>query len=343
MPDENSPIDADPHAESVTQPADNVPRGNRVIQLVLIPLLLVASFVLVIVLFSRVAHHGVEPMDLVRALQQPNRESWHNALALATVLREPEYEAVKRDKQVADQLVRILDDQIQSAKMDPGSVKLRAYLCRALGEFHRPEVLPTLVRAAGTARDTAETDVQQAAVEAIAVLANNVGVEAIRADDPCRETLLQLVEPHASPGADRQRPAAVRTAAAYTLGVIGGSRAEERLVRLLEDPAADVRYNAALGLARHGNTTAMPVLCAMLDPDNEEVVAGETSDRGREWKRELVVNNAIRAVLKLAESKPHIDLDEVIAILRNLAESQNSAKITTLADEALHALQSRGD
>lgn len=52
--------------------------------------------------------------------------------------------------------------------------------------------------------------------------------------------------------ASRSDDAPLRGAAAFTLGVVGGDEAVERLVQLAADDNDDVRFNAALGLAQTG-------------------------------------------------------------------------------------------
>ena len=148
-------------------PGDRSRRGNPLMQLVVVPLSIVVCFVIVVVLFSRLAHRGVDPEELVRSLERADRDSWQNAVSLAQVLREPRYDAVKEDAALASRLARLTEQHIESAQMDPASIRLRSYLCRALGEFRCPVVLPALELAARTRRDAKEAEVQQAAVRVI--------------------------------------------------------------------------------------------------------------------------------------------------------------------------------
>ena len=60
----------------------------------------------------------------------------------------------------------------------------------------------------------------------------------------------------------------LRSSATFALGVIGGPGAGERLGQLVEDGDDDVRYNAAIGLARQGADAAWQPLEEMLSlPD----------------------------------------------------------------------------
>jgi HEAT repeat protein len=181
-------------------------------------------------------------------------------------------------------------------------------------------------------------DVRRSAVEAMAVLAGNVGPDRLRADAACVETLLAISGEPRGRGRDAGRRGSLRAAAAFTWGVVGGAPAVERLETLLQDPHPDVRFNAALGLARQGHEAAIPVLCTMLDAANGTVVAGEESAGARRWKRDLVLRNAIRAALRLADQRPAADLGRLRAALQKLATSQASLEVRVQAAEAVQAL-----
>ncbi len=51
----------------------------------------------------------------------------------------------------------------------------------------------------------------------------------------------------------------------YALGALPGAAQIDTLRTALEDAAPDVRWNAAVALARHGNRDGVPVLRQMLD------------------------------------------------------------------------------
>ena len=65
------------------------------------------------------------------------------------------------------------------------------------------------------------------------------------------------------------------------MGVIGGGKAESTLETLLSDGHSDVRYNAATGLARHGNARAVDVLLEMLDPAEAARIEATEAGPGR--------------------------------------------------------------
>ena len=66
---------------------------------------------------------------------------------------------------------------------------------------------------------------------------------------------------YTAPDAD----AGIRKMVVYALGALPGDAQVDTLRTALEDPVADVRWNAAMALARHGSTDGVPVLRQMLD------------------------------------------------------------------------------
>ena len=309
------------------------------IRFVLIPLSLVAALVALGLLLGWLVSPSVDPKELIQDLGQDERGNWRKALALANLLRDPDCAEIRRDPDVAKQLALLLGAEIDAAQMDEDRIKLRIFLCRALGEFETARALPELIRAGLAERDPAEIDVRRSAVEAIAVVVSQIGPEQVRDEEAILAMVLDAGDQFGDRHEDADGRARLRGSAAFLLGVLGGSRALERLVQLLEDPVPDVRYNAATGLARHGRAEAFDVLQEMLDPDRVDAVYGEPSAEGREWKRALVMTNAIRAVTQLAERTPSSDFGPLIVRLEHLADAGVSRPVQIEARETLHALK----
>ncbi len=331
-----------PLAQSVDEDVTPAATSNArfILQLVLLPMLIVAIIAAVWLLFSWIAHADADPENLVRDLKKPNDVSWQEALTLANLLRNPKYEEVKRDTQIANELASVLQTQIESAQVDAKQIKVQSFLCRALGEFKVPDVLPVLIQAAQGGRDDAAMDVRCSALEAIAVLATNLEAESLREDPELLDVLLAASSEYGEDAKEKSRRDNLRTVAAFTLGVIGGDQGVLCLERLLDDASPNVRYNAATGLARHGSIAAIPVLLEMLDPDNELAVGSEESDEGREWKRVVVLTNAIRATRQLAQKNPSANLAQLRTALDILVSSDVQHGVHIEARETLHALPS---
>jgi len=338
---ENTPSEGPtcPSAEDPAQPAD-VPNAGCLMKLVVIPMLIVAIFAGVWLVFGLLAHVGSDPKELIDDLKKEKDISWQKALTLANMLRDSQYQDLKRDPKIAADVASVLQSQIESGAVDAKAVKLRVFLSRALGEFEVPDVVPALIQAARFERDAAEVDVRRSALEAIAVLATNIGPEELRKNEQLMDVVLEASTEQGEGPVDKSRRDDLRLTAAFTLGVIGGDRSIERLELLLDDPYPNARYNAATGLARHGKVVAIPVLVEMLDPDNPFSVEMEKSDEAKQWKRDLVVTNAIRAVRQLAEKNSAADLSQLKAALEKVIGSGLKPGVRTEARETLHALNS---
>ena len=228
----NQPINPDDSLPPVEPPS-----AAFLVQLFLVPGIIVAIIVCVWLAFHWLAHLGNDPQAYVRTLRRANEGRWQAALNLANDLRGPSGSGLKADVKLASELGSILDDEIASGRTGEQTETLRLYLCRALGEFTVPEAASALVRRVNENNDDLTT---QAAIEAIAVLATNLqkaGRSFENRDDVVAAVLAATTSANSR----------VRDACGFTLGVLGGERSIDGLLRLVGDPSADVRSNAALG------------------------------------------------------------------------------------------------
>jgi HEAT repeat protein len=174
--------------------------------------------------------------------------------------------------------------------------------------------------------------VRRSAIEAIAVLASTVGPASLRTRPHLMPVLLEAA-------GDSRGP--VRSAAAFTLGVLGGRQAEAKLEALLVDGHPDVRYNAATGLARHGNAKAVAVLVEMLDPNESAGIDVEKQRSARDFKRATILVNALRASSRLASANPTADLGRLVFAVEQLARTDVRPEIRVQAIEVLNQLKDR--
>lgn len=309
------------------------------LRLLFIPLVIVAAIVLIWAILRWPARRTVSPRDLVRELGPSGKSDWQQAYALAELLADPEHGERREDAALAAELAALLQVQLDAGEMDVNRIQLRVFLCRALGEFAVPTGLPVLIQAARQERNPAEIAVRRAALEALAALADRVGPRPLQSNKTLIEILVTAARDH-GPGAEAPaQRAGLRASAAFGLGVLGGEPSLEELQRLLDDPCPNVRYNAAAGLARHGRAAAIPMLLTMLDPNNADAVADETSAAGRAWKRSLVWTNGIRAATQLAERNPAADCRPLATALEVLVNSEVPDSVRGQARELLRALR----
>lgn len=285
----NQPINPDDSLPPVEPPS-----AAFLVQLFLVPGVIVAIIVCVWLAFHWLAHLGNDPQAYVRTLRRANEGRWQAALNLANDLRGPNGSGLKADVKLASELGSILDDEVGSGRTGEQSETLRLYLCRALGEFSVPEAAPALVRRVNANDDDPAT---QAAIEAIAVLATNLqnaGRSFENRDDVVAAVLAATTSANSR----------VRDACGFTLGVLGGERSIDGLLRLVGDPSADVRSNAALGLARLGQPDAYDTLSEMLALEDVYLDEKTPDDKmqSERYKRALVVVNALRGITMLIDA-----------------------------------------
>ena len=163
----------------------------------------------------------------------------------------------------------------------------------------------------------AETDVRRSAIEAIAVLAEKLK----KAKPPARLEHDELVPTMTALAADANP--VIRSTVAFALGVLEDDSLRETQRHLLIDPNADVRFNAAVGLARAGDEAAVDVLIEMLEPADNAGVALEKHPALREQKLGLILVNGLRAVEQLLKANKELDpsrLKEAIGKVKDNAE-----------------------
>ncbi len=338
----NSPVSPQEGAvlEKTTNPDDTLPpveppNSAFILQLFLIPAIIVTIIVCVWLMFSWLAHMGNDPQKLVQDIRKMNSASWQKALVLANMLRNDEYDHLKDDPKLAGELADLLKAQLVESGKDDRSIKLRRFLCRAIGEFRTPEGMPALLIAATQEKNERDVEVRRSALAAIAILTSQVGSERARENPEVLSTLIAASKERASSDPQRSERAAIRSTAAFALGVLGGTEATDRLAKMTLDSEPDVRYNAATGLARNGDERAVTVLKQMLDPNNKQAVRGEKSESAKERKRLDVMGNAIRAIVKLKEQNLAWDSSEVRDELQSLADKNALNSITLEARAAL--------
>ena len=142
-------------------------------------------------------------------------------------------------------------------------------------EFEIPEGMNALISAMKKTDTESEIEIGRSAVESLSILIQNLGPESQREN---KELLAALIE---TSNIQAQNPGLqikidqLRSTIGFALGVLGGEEAMTRLQGMLSDSFPNARFNAAAGLARHGDLSGKNVLLEMLDAESESVVAGE--------------------------------------------------------------------
>jgi HEAT repeat protein len=292
-------------APPVTQAAEDAPaprrRGARlVLDLLVFPLVIVAVGVGIFVLFGLITAEGKaagDYLDLIRTGDSNRR--WQAAYELSRVIRARPGPGVS-DPRLARQMVSLFDD---AADDDP---RVRRFLALALGRLGDREGVPVLVEYLKGAQHVGGQD-PETRIYAVWAL-GAIG------DEAAMPTLLGLIT-HEDPG--------LRKTAAHALGVFRTEDAQRALAQALEDPIGDVRWNAALALARHGDPAAVPVLVEMLDRDQVARDEAVTPAQAEE-----ILLQAIAAASRLPDAR-------LSSRLAELGDSDASLKVRAAARRGL--------
>lgn len=315
---ETNPIASRPRSGDELLPPVEPPSAGFIVQLFVVPAVIVLLIVAVWLTVSWLVHR-TRPMDLIQGLEGAGVARWQRASELADILRNERFAEFKRNHAAAAKLAGILEREIDAADavggMNPESVMLRFFLCRALGEFQVDDGIDVLLLAAQTNRDPAEQLVRRGAVQAIAMRAfhrrQDFDAEPLQ-DARVEKALVQL-----SGDADPL----IRSETAYALGRIGTPACVEKLTTLVEDPHADTRYNAAVALAHLGNPKAVMMLAEMLEPTPLPSVLEEPNPQGQIKKRATILHNALEAAKELAAKNPTADVRPILNSLQSLVEA----------------------
>jgi HEAT repeat protein len=317
------------------------PSAGFIVQLFVVPGIIVTIIVLVYLSIGWLAQMGGGAEGYVRALERNSDARWQAAYNLAVALHEDpqvEQQSPRRNKQLAGKVADMLTREIDEGSTAKGPIALRFYLCQALGEFQVPEGLPVLVRAAGTQRQAEEADVRRSALKAIGTLSAN-----LRKLQPPQETAHPDLEKTVLAAARDSNPE-VRGAAAVALGMVGAPGFTDKLRTMLADSHPNVRYNAAIHLARHGDTACLEVLIEMLDPQATAGVDLEPNERARAVKRNLLYLHGLEASRALAEKSragksAGDELAPLVAQLEKLVEAPLDREVRTHALDTLRRLR----
>jgi HEAT repeat protein/PBS lyase HEAT-like repeat-containing protein len=239
-----------PHPEDAPHPEEDSPRLRSpflILQFFVFPMSIVAVCVLVFLVFGWVASDRKTPRGYLQEVRTGggmfNIKRWQAAFALASAL-ERDREVARKDPGFVDEVVKLLEETEKEDQTDTPLV--RRYLVLTLARLGDPRALPTLRRVVAEAQPESDS---------LTVIYACVALGTFR-DEAAVPDLRRLA---------RSEDAGLRKAAVHGLGSIPTPEAREAAAVALADPVEDVRWNAALGLARAGDTRATPVLLQMMD------------------------------------------------------------------------------
>lgn len=262
-------------------------------QLLVIPSLIAVVCLGVMAFFGLLASQS-GPRSADECLQKiaagSSRERWQAAYGLVQYLtaRDPADPSRAADAPLAERMVAHFRDLGRDGVGRSRDDELtRRYLAVAMGHLGEPVAVEALRDAArGRSLSDASEDVRAAATETRLYCMYALA----RIGDPV--VVPDLLAIANDPDAD------VRKMAVYALGLLAvpsDATVATALRRALDDSAVDVRWNAALALARRGDAAAEPTIAQLCDRTYLDAIDGMTAPQ-----RAVALQNGVRAARGLA-------------------------------------------
>ena len=275
------------------------------VQFFLIPLTVVAVTVTVYVGFRSLLADDRSPKDYLAEIRNGGSDRrWPAAYELSRLMSNPK---VRGDKTLAPALVKAFQD----SKDDPD---VRRYLALAIGRLD-PPLPPDAIADLTKALDDPDSQTRISVIWAL----GSSGDEAV---------VPKLIPLFHAQDAD----AGIRKMVVYALGALPGESQIDTLRTALQDTTPDVRWNAAVALARHGRSEGASVLHEMVDRAYvEKTVKREVRQDDDQDPIADVMISGIRAgaAIKDPSIKPAI---------QKLSQEDRSMKVRQAALDALKVI-----
>jgi hypothetical protein len=290
---------------------ENAPRNSLAtapalaVQFFLIPLVVVAITGSVYVGFRSLLADDRTAQDYLAEIRNGgSSRRWPAAYELSRLMSDPK---VRADKSLAPALVKAFQESA-------GDQQVRRYLALAIGRLD-PPLPPDAVADLTHALDDPDSETRISVIWAL----GSSGDEAVVA---------KLVPLYTAQDAD----AGIRKMVVYALGALPGDAQVTTLRTAVQDAVADVRWNAAVALARHGSHEGVVVLKQMLD--RQYVEQAVKRDVRVDSDQDPVADVMISGLRAAAALKDETLRDAVT----NLSQQDKSLKVRQAAIEALKVM-----
>lgn len=274
------------------------------VQFFLIPLAVVAVTVMVYAGFRSLLADNRTAQDYLTEIRTGGSiRRWPAAYELSRLMADP---SVRADRSLAPALVTAFE---QAKDDDP---LVRRYLALAIGRLD-PPLPPKAIEQLTAALQDGDSEARISAIWALGSSGD--------------ESVVPRLEPlYQSPDAG------IRKMIVYALGALPGEAQVVTLRTALEDPAPDVRWNAAIALARHGSHEGVGVIKQMLDRQYvEQVVKRDVRQDGDQDPIADVMISGLRAAAALKD-------ETLRSSIATVSQQDRSMKVRQAALEALEAM-----
>jgi HEAT repeat protein len=275
------------------------------VQFFLIPLAVVALTGSVYIGFRSLLADDRGPQEYLAEIRNGgSSRRWPAAYELSRLMSDPK---VRADKALAPALVKAFQEST-------GDVQVRRYLALAIGRLD-PPLPPDAIADLTHALDDPDSETRISVIWALG-----------SSGDPA--VVPRLVSLYAAPDSD----GGIRKMVVYALGALPGRAQELTLRTALQDDVADVRWNAAVALARHGSHDGVPVIRQMLDRQYVEqaVKRDVRPDEDQDPIADVMISG-LRAAASLKD-------DTLRSSVETLSQQDRSMKVRQAAMEALKVI-----
>lgn len=276
------------------------------VQFFLIPLAVVGVTVLMYVGFRSLIADNRTAYDYLAEIRSGgSTRRWPAAYELSRLMADPK---VRADRTLGPALAKAFVE----SKNDP---QVRRYLALAIGRLD-PPLPPEAVTDLTGALNDPDGETRISVIWALG-----------SSGDPAVVDKLVLL--YTAPDAD----AGIRKMVVYALGALPGDAQMTTLRTAVQDSAPDVRWNAAVALARHGSGEGAGVIRQMLDRQYvEQAVTRDVRQDGDQDPIADVMISGLRAAAVLKD-------EGLRAPIASLSRQDRSMKVRQAALEALKATQ----
>jgi len=275
------------------------------VQFFLIPLAVVAMTGLVYLGFRSLLADDRGPQDYLAEIRNGgSSRRWPAAYELSRLISDPK---VRADKTLAPALIKAFQES-------SGDRQVRRYLALAIGRLD-PPLPPEAVADLTRALDDPDSETRISVIWALG-----------SSGDPA--VVSKLVPLYSAQDSD----AGIRKMVVYALGALPGDGQDATLRTALQDAVADVRWNAAVALARHGSHEGVAVIKQMLDrPYVEQTVKRDVrQDEDVDPVAEVMISG-LRAAAALKD-------ETLRPVVTSLSQRDKSLRVRQAAIEALKVM-----
>jgi len=275
------------------------------VQFFLIPLVVVAITGSVYIGFRSMLADDRTPQDYLAEIRNGgSSRRWPAAYELSRLMSDPK---VRADKSLAPALTKAFQES-------SGDAQVRRYLALAIGRLD-PPLPPDAVADLTKALEDPDSETRISVIWAL----GSSGDEAV---------VPKLIPLYTAQDAD----AGIRKMVVYALGALPGNAQVDTLRTAVQDAVADVRWNAAVALARHGNNEGVTVLKQMLDRRYVEQTVK------RDVRQDEDVDPVADVMISGLRAAAALKDETLRSTVTSLSQQDKSLKVRQAAIEALKVM-----